>query len=211
MELKPIEERIANNKYKDYRGRCWAFLIYPTDENNPDNWLEIMKDLYLPACISPLHDKDVKKDGTPDKPHHHVMIRWDNTQRIEAAQKISDMFTGVAVQGVSSPKGYYHYYDHADEDDKVKYNIKDTICLSGFNPDKLEEVTNEELRDRRLRIEQFIRENKIFEYWELCSKLASHDLILKDYADTHSIEMCAKLKSYAKCAYDEYEKELLNH
>ena len=34
-----------------------------------------------------LHDKDIKKDGTPRKPHWHILIKMDNNYKFEYVAK----------------------------------------------------------------------------------------------------------------------------
>ena len=56
------------------KSRYWTFLIYP--DSAPKNWYELLEELHLPTCVSPLHDRDVNPDGEIKKPHYHVMICW---------------------------------------------------------------------------------------------------------------------------------------
>ncbi|MDU2191324.1 MAG: Rep family protein, partial [Klebsiella pneumoniae] len=39
------------------RTRNFTTIVYP--ESAPENWLEILQQLFVPALVSPLHDKDV--------------------------------------------------------------------------------------------------------------------------------------------------------
>nr|WP_217265565.1 Rep family protein [Helicobacter pylori] len=53
------------------RTRSYAIIIYPDSANS--KWLEILERTCIPCAISPLHDKDLENDGTPKKPHYHVL------------------------------------------------------------------------------------------------------------------------------------------
>lgn len=43
------------------RTRSWTFILYP--ESAPENWREILNDLFIQWVESPLHDKDID-EGT---------------------------------------------------------------------------------------------------------------------------------------------------
>lgn len=61
------------------KSRSWTMLLYPdSDSLNPNykNILSIMASHGVSIFISPLHDKDIKKDGLPVKAHRHVIIKY---------------------------------------------------------------------------------------------------------------------------------------
>ena len=66
---------MASQKARDTRGRNFATMVYP--ESAPENWREILAGYFIPAFISPLHDKDLNPTGEPKKPHHHVMLMFE--------------------------------------------------------------------------------------------------------------------------------------
>ena len=56
--------------YGKGRTRNFATVIYP--ESAPSDWKEILNQEFIPAFISPLHDRDTNPTGEPKKPHYHV-------------------------------------------------------------------------------------------------------------------------------------------
>lgn len=61
------------------QGKYWTFELYP-DSMNPNSFklLEELGGSYAHVMVSPLHDSDIKKDGTPKKAHYHVLIAYGN-------------------------------------------------------------------------------------------------------------------------------------
>lgn len=53
------------------KARYFTFLLYP--ESVPEGWQEKLAEIGQPMAISPLHDKDVKPDGTLKKAHWHII------------------------------------------------------------------------------------------------------------------------------------------
>ena len=45
--------------------------LYP--ESAPDGWRDALAEQHVQVLVSPLHDADVTADGTPKKPHWHVL------------------------------------------------------------------------------------------------------------------------------------------
>ena len=68
----------------------WTFLLH--ERNYECGELEFRKyvarklsDFPLPALVSPLHDRDVKDDGTLVVPHVHVIVMFEQPQRYSTA------------------------------------------------------------------------------------------------------------------------------
>ena len=57
-------------KDKRFKTRAWTFIVYP--DSAPDDWRDILDDLHIPWCESPLHDKDQNPTGEQKKAHWHV-------------------------------------------------------------------------------------------------------------------------------------------
>lgn len=65
----------------DYIEEEGIILKGSKDIHLSSNWEKIVTiegDLGLDTIISPLHDSDLKSDGTPVKPHRHVIRRYSN-------------------------------------------------------------------------------------------------------------------------------------
>ena len=60
---------------KKVKKRHWAFVAYP--ESLPEDWFDLLKQTGLKIAISPLHNQDMNADGTPKKPHYHIMLSYE--------------------------------------------------------------------------------------------------------------------------------------
>ena len=108
----------------------YATIVYP--ESAPPDWIERLKDLHIPALISPLHDKDLEKDGkTFKKPHYHVELIFESKKSKKQVQEVINEFNGVGILPVLCLGAYTRYLIHVDDPDKAQYNMEDVISLSG--------------------------------------------------------------------------------
>lgn len=148
-------------KSKDNRYRNFYCLVYP--ESAPENWIESLSDLCIPAFISPLHDSDVDNDGVIKKAHYHVVLMFDGKKSLEQVREITDTFGGVGPCRIQSLRGYARYLCHMDNQEKAQYNSDDVKSLAGadyFN------VTGSAV-DRRKAIAEmtdFCDENNIYSF-----------------------------------------------
>lgn len=115
------------------RTRNFATVVYP--DSAPENWQEILSEQFVPAFISPLHDKDKNPTGEPKKPHWHVMLMFDGVKTIEQAAEIFQKIGGVGCEVVQSQRGYARYLTHMDNPEKQQYNAEDVrqLCGADYN------------------------------------------------------------------------------
>ena len=111
------------------RTRNFATVVYP--DSAPNNWQDILVQHFVPAFISPLHDKDTNPTGDPKKPHYHVMLMFDGKKSISQVTEIFDTINGVGCEIVKSLRGYSRYLCHLDNPEKAQYNTDDVRCLCG--------------------------------------------------------------------------------
>ena len=111
------------------RTRNFATVVYP--ESAPKNWQEILSEQFVPAFISPLHDKDINPTGEAKKPHWHVMLMFDGVKTTEQATEIFNKIGGVGCEVVQSQRGYARYLCHMDNPEKVQYSPEDVRTLCG--------------------------------------------------------------------------------
>lgn len=71
--------------YGKGRTRNYATMVYP--ESAPENWQTVIAESKIPVFISPLHDKDINPDGTPKKPHYHVLTSFDSVKTVDQAKE----------------------------------------------------------------------------------------------------------------------------
>lgn len=111
------------------RTRNFATVVYP--DSAPENWVEILSKQFIPAFISPLHDKDKDPTGEDKKPHWHVMLMFDGVKTFEQAVSVFELINGVGCEVIQSQRGYARYLCHLDNPEKYQYNQSDVRCLSG--------------------------------------------------------------------------------
>lgn len=111
------------------RTRNFATVLYP--ESAKENWREILEKEFVPAFISPLHNKDINSTGEDKKEHYHILIMFDNVKTIEQAREIFEKIGAVGCEKVNSIRGYSRYLCHLDNPEKAQYNTSEVISLCG--------------------------------------------------------------------------------
>ena len=111
------------------RTRNFGCVVYP--ESAPKNWQEVLAEQFIPAFISPLHDKDIDPQKQPKKPHYHVVLMFDSTKTTEQAKEVFTKINGVGCEVVQSIRGYSRYLCHLDNPEKAQYKQEDVRCLGG--------------------------------------------------------------------------------
>lgn len=116
-------------KRTDTRTRNFATIVYP--ESAPENWQDILAQQFVPAFISPLHDKDINPTGEPKKPHYHVVLMFEGKKSVEQVTEIFNLIGGVGCEKVNSIRGYARYLCHLDNPEKVQYEQSCVRSLGG--------------------------------------------------------------------------------
>ena len=111
------------------RTRNFATVVYP--ESASENWQDILASQFIPAFISPLHDKDINPTGEPKKAHYHVLIMFDSVKTKEQAEEIFNLIGGVGCEKVNSIRGYARYLCHLDNPDKAQYEQSEVRSMGG--------------------------------------------------------------------------------
>ena len=119
-----MSEKIATKRTRNY-----AAVVYP--DSAPENWQDLLASQFVPAFISPLHDKDINPGGESKKPHFHVMIMFDNVKTREQAQEVFSLIGGVGCEVVNSLRGYARYLCHLDNPEKAQYEPETVRALCG--------------------------------------------------------------------------------
>lgn len=145
---------------KGGRGRLrnFATVVYP--ESAPENWLEVLDGLHVPAFVSPLHNQDINPDGSQKKPHWHVLIMFAGVKTKAQAQAVIDAIGGVGCESVSTVRGYARYLVHADNPEKAQYSKSDVRAFSGADYDAITHLPTDDVRMVREMME-YIRVNQI--------------------------------------------------
>lgn len=115
----------------DNRSRNFATIVYP--ESAPADWLSILRDVKVPAFVSPLHDKDkLSIDSVAfKKPHYHIFMMFEGKKNPEQVRDIFRTFGGVGCEVVQSARGMARYLCHLDDPEKTLYSVNDVIEIAG--------------------------------------------------------------------------------
>lgn len=102
----------------------YTFLSYP-DSSDVEEIAKSLQKVGWPYAISPLHDKDIKADGTPKKPHYHWLVGFAKKPLDPASfEHAIKALGGVCVHGemiVHDPWGAFDYLTHEHSPDKYHY------------------------------------------------------------------------------------------
>ena len=151
------------------RDRKFMLLLYP-DNKSHVKALELIKKSYDHAYI--LHDKDTREDGTPDKPHWHVVITTGSNAVWNTALAdnlgIEVKFTGEKVKKLDRALEYLIHFNDPDKYqyslDEVHGNLKGRIKASINATEKTEGEKVKELLKYIDSCEDVIKV-KDFAYW----------------------------------------------
>lgn len=154
---------------KDDRARNWTFVIYPIDGNPPapSGWRDILDELHIQWVESPLHDKDMNADGTPKKPHIHVLALYDGHKSFDQVKEVTDKLNAPIPQKCASAKGLVRYMAHLDNPEKVQY---DRGLILGHGGADVAEYLKPTSSSRYLLIKEmmdYVREKNIIEMEDL--------------------------------------------
>lgn len=158
---------------KNVKKRNWVIIVYP--DSAPSNWREQLRETGLLVAISPLHDKDVHDDGSPKKPHYHVILCYAGPTSYTVVKRLTDHLRTVVPQPLESIRGTYRYFTHMDDPDKYQYDARDIVRLNGFDIRDFVELTKTEVEKIKGEIFDYIVENKITEYVDLISICRTDD------------------------------------
>lgn len=168
---------------KNVKKRHWAAVVYP--ESLPPDWRDIIAQTGIKAAISPLHDQDISADGTPKKPHHHVIMSYDGPTTYNVVLGLVNGRLGQpAPQPLESVKGYYRYLTHMDDPDKAQYDPAGITTLNGFAVSDYVTLSSGDVLRLKRELIGYIRDHQLTEYADLLDML----MVASD-SDEHSGEL----------------------
>ena len=160
---------------KETRSRNWTFLVYPDSEKLDPYWRDTLSEMGLQCAISPLHDSDKNKDGTPKKAHHHCVLVFDSVKARDQVQEICRKIgTNEQCQRVLNLKGTLRYLCHLDDPQKAQYKPEDVQVIGGLDYSKMSTSDEDEERNANGQIGQILHivyEYGIYNYADLADYL----------------------------------------
>lgn len=124
--------------FYNFRSTKFVFELYPDNENQQSviDYINLFGRLENFIYRYILHDKDIKKDGSPTKPHYHLYLETD---RRYTASKLLDKIgldDNKWVMECDSKSAFLRYLIHYDNPDKHLYSI-DSVHTNIDNFDEL--------------------------------------------------------------------------
>lgn len=157
---------MADEKKVQSKTRNWATILYP--ESCADNWCDIVAGWKIPALASPVHNRDVDKDGKLKKPHIHLMMMFPGAKTRSCVQKLVEPLGAVGLEAVQSVRGMARYLTHMDDKDKAQYDPKEVGRFGGADYDGLIAVDGKEGDiDAMCAIMEWCDEKKCFSFAQL--------------------------------------------
>ena len=150
--------------YGTGRTRNFATVVYP--ESASEDWQSKLAECFVPAFISPLHDKDLNPTGEPKKAHYHVMVMFETVKTKEQAEELFSKIGGVGCEVVNSTRGYARYLCHMDNPEKVQYEPEQVRSLCGADYTGTIGLVTDKYKAIKEMI-AFCRENNIVAYCDL--------------------------------------------
>lgn len=173
-------------KKSTVKKRNWAFLVYP--DSAPTNWREMLRETGLQCAISPLHDKDINADGTPKKPHYHVIVVYSGPTSFNVVNALCASLNAPIPKALESVRGMYRYLIHLDNPEKFQYSEKEIFLINGFDISDYVEMSKSEVNSYKKKIISLIRDIDIVEYSDLMDFLLDSDMSVEfDVASSHTI------------------------
>lgn len=146
------------------RTRNYASVVYP--ESAPCNWQDILSEQFVPAFISPLHDKDLNPTGEAKKPHYHVVIMFDSVKTKDQAVDVFSKIGGVGCEVIQSIRGYARYLCHLDNPEKAQYLQEHVRSLCGADYSSVIGLVTDKYKAIGEMID-FCREKNVYSYSDL--------------------------------------------
>lgn len=150
---------------KQERARTWTCVVYP--DSAPDNWRDLLIEQTIPFVISPLHDKDINADGTPKKPHWHLLLTFPGMKSYKQVCKMIEPLNGTIPMVCHSAKAMTRYFAHLDNPEKAQYNIADIEAYGGIDLQELLKPTSSNRYEYIAQMIAWCAQNDIIEYKDL--------------------------------------------
>lgn len=168
---------------KEKRTRNWACIIYPRQTAEdvtecPDNWAEVLEQLGVKAAASPLHDRDLKEDGTFKKPHRHVLFSFEGVKSEKQVRELFQRIGGVGCEPINSMYAQVRYLTHKDNKDKAQYSALDVLTFGGFEYKRYastKEDEDKECTERMVRIFNLMEERRVEDFHQVADLLWSEE------------------------------------
>lgn len=180
---------------KSSRTRNWTIVVYP--DSVPDGWREYLDSLHIEWVESPLHDKDISADGSPKKPHWHILLMFGGVKAYEQVCELIMPLNCPIPEKCHNAKALIRYMAHLDDPNKAQYLIGDIKSHGGVDIADLLLPSKSERYTYIGEMMEWCDENGITEFEDLMmfSKREKFDTWFPLLCDNSSFVMTQFLKS----------------
>ena len=150
---------------KESRSKIWNVMVYP--ESAPENWKEVLVEEGIFFVCSPLHDKDVDKNGEIKKAHWHVLLCFTSNKTYKQALEVAELLNAPAPQRAKSTGGSIRYMIHIDSRDKYKYKKSDIEVYGNIDIEQYFRISSSDRYELVREMITFIDDNNLKEFKDL--------------------------------------------
>lgn len=180
--------------------RNWTFIIYP--ESAVDNWRDIIDSFHLEWLESPVHDKDLKEDGTLKKPHIHVVLMFSGVKSYEQVKALTDKIAATIPQRVEQLRAMARYLAHLDHPKKAQYSYKDIVAHGGADLENICRAKGSDKYKILKEIFDFCKFNEVVEFTDLVDyAVCMHEEWLPIICEKHCFAITKYLDSLRNQKY----------
>lgn len=187
-------------------------ILYPDSTTyNVDSIISELANQHISFAVSPCHDRDVKEDGSPKKPHYHLLVAYSNATTLNNFKSLFE-FCGMQKSDLhmvflcNSGLGYFRYLTHKDNPEKAQYNDNDIRIFNDYNGifEKFKK-TEKNKTDNLIRIFQLVDELETISFHTLMQYLMLNEVELFQMI-TSSSALAICIKEYQRSF--EYDRKL---
>lgn len=190
-------EKIRNPPTKS---KYFCALLYPDSTTyDCDKIIKSLAQEHITFAVSPIHDKDVEKDGSKKKAHYHVLVAYSSATTLK---NIRGWFNACglpetelhSVRLCASGVGYYRYLTHKDNPEKAQYSSKDIRVFNDSDElfKKFSKTTSDKIDDL-IRIFQIVDELKTISFHSLIQYLMLNERdLFKLLTSSSALAICVK-------------------
>lgn len=182
------------------KSKYFCALLYPDSTTyDCDMIIKSLAQEHMTFAVSPIHDKDVEKDGSKKKAHYHVLVAYSSATTLK---NIRGWFNVCGlpetelhcVRVCASGVGYYRYLTHKDNPEKAQYSSKDIMVFNDSDElfKKFSKTSSDKIDDL-VRIFQIVDELKTISFHSLIQYLMLNERdLFKLVTSSSALAICVK-------------------
>ena len=190
-------EKIRNPPTKS---KYFCALLYPDSTTyDADKIIKALAEEHLTFALSPVHDKDVEKDGSIKKAHYHLLLAYTSATTLS---NIRGWFKACgmpeselhSVRVCASGVGYFRYLIHKDNPEKAQYDANDIRIFNDSDElfKKFSKTASEKIDDL-VRIFQIVDELNTISFHSLIQYLMFNERdLFKMLTSSSALAICVK-------------------